>query len=420
MTSAPASPGRPGDVVRRGPVVAEIAALAALALADTVVVAGGPAARGLGAGLFAGLVPAFGPAAAVLAVLRRRFAARIAPLGAAVVALSLVNTLLGWTVPHRTAPMTPGLAESLAIALLAGAGCRRLGRYPAAALAIAGGLAMTAAPVLRYGIGSATALLAAPAALLWGGALAVGLILRDADARRSAALAEARLAERLNLARELHDLVAHHVTGIVVRAQAARVVAELRGDEGSGAEPYREIEEAGADALAAMRRIVGMLRTGTDGRPRPGGGLREVILDAASGHDLVATDLGPELDRLDLAPEAVTTVHRVVLEALTNVRRHAPDATDVRVIARVRRDPAALSVEVRNDGARGPRAGDSGYGLVGMAERVTALGGTFDAGAEPGHRWRVAVRLLNVVQRKIGARNRTQVAIWAWENHLVG
>ena len=108
-------------------------------------------------------------------------------------------------------------------------------------------------------------LLAVPAALLWGGSLAVGLILRDADARHRSMQAEARTAERLRLARELHDLVAHHITGVVVRAQAAQVLA---GKQGSGSEAveqiFPDIEQAGREALAAMRRVVAMLRTGQD------------------------------------------------------------------------------------------------------------------------------------------------------------
>jgi signal transduction histidine kinase len=372
---------------RRGPLVAEIAALVLLAAVDSVMILRAPPARGLAAGLAAAVVPGLGPAAAILAVLRRRFVTRIGPLGGGVVAISLLNTALSALAHgHRT----PGLTEIMAIALLVGAGCRRLDRYAAIGLAAAGGVAMTVAPVLRFGAGSPAALLAVPAALLWGGSLAVGLVLRDADARRLAALAEARAAERLRMARELHDFVAHHVTGIVVRAQAARVVAA-----GTDAEVFREIEEAGSDALTAMRRLVGMLRTGSRDPAPYADGIRAAVLDAASAHDGIAPDLPDELDRLTLAPEMVTTVHRVVLEALTNVRRHAPEATDVRVTARVQHDPASdvLVLEVVNDGVRGPSGEGAGYGLVGMTERVTALGGTLRAGAESGRRWRITVRL---------------------------
>jgi signal transduction histidine kinase len=388
MTSARPDGGSPA-LTRRGPLLAEIAALVLLAAVDSVTILSAPPARGLAAGLVTAVVPGLGPAAAVLAVLRRRFVTRIGLLGGGVVAISLLNTALSTLADGHQTP--PGLTEIMAIALLVGAGCRRLDRYAAIGLAAAGGVAMTVAPVLRYGAGSWAALLAVPAALLWGGSLAVGLVLRDADDRRLAALAEARTAERLRLARELHDFVAHHVTGIVVRAQAARVIAAA----GTDAEVFREIEEAGSDALTAMRRLVGMLRTDSRDPAPYADGIRAAVLDAASAHDGISPDLPEELDRLTLAPETVTTVHRVVLEALTNVRRHAPEATDVRVAARVQHDPAedVLVLEVVNDGVRGPSGSRVGYGLIGMTERVTALGGTLRAGAESGRRWRITVRL---------------------------
>jgi signal transduction histidine kinase len=387
MTSARPGDGSPAPT-RRGPLVAEIAALVLLAAVDGVTILSAPPARGLAAGLVTAVVPGLGPVAAILAVLRRRFVTRIGLLGGGVVAISLLNTGLS-ALAHGH--QTPGLTEILAIALLVGAGCRRLDPYAVIGLAVAGGVAMTAAPVLRYGAGSSAALLAVPAALLWGGSLAAGLVLRDADARRQAALAEARTAERLRLARELHDFVAHHVTGIVVRAQAARVIAAA----GTDAEVFREIEEAGSDALTAMRRLVGMLRTDSPDSAPYAGGIRAAVLQAASAHDGIAADLPGELDRLTLAPEMVTTVHRVVLEALTNVRRHAPEATDVRVAARVQHDPSedVLVLEVVNDGVRTPSGDRAGYGLIGMNERVTALGGTLRAGAESGRCWRITVRL---------------------------
>ena len=381
-------------VVRRGPLIAEVVALIAFSVADSVPLFGGPADRGLAAALYTAVVPGLGPAAAALAVLRRRFVTRAGLLGGGVVVLSLLSTAFA-AVAHPSVHVTPGLTETLAIALLVGAGCRRLGRNAAIALAVCGGVAVTAAPVLRYGVGSSMALLAVPAALLWGGSLAVGLILRDADERRFAALAEARTAERLRLARELHDFVAHHVTGIVVRAQAARVLAERPDAAGPDAEVYREIEKAGSDALTAMRRLVGMLRTDTPDPSPHAAGIRAAVLDAASGHAGIATDLSEELDRLAPAPAVINTVHRVVLEALTNVHRHAPAATDVRVTGRVQHDPAAdvLVLEVVNDGAREPSGDGSGYGLLGMTERVTALGGTLRAGTESGRRWRITVHL---------------------------
>lgn len=384
-------------MTRRGPLAAEIALLVLFATADGVPLTTAAVPHGPAGWVSTTVVTGFGPAAAVLAVLRRRFAAWIGVLGGSVVAISLTDTAV--TVLTRSSVnVTPGLAETLAIALLVGAGCRRLGRYAAVTLAVFGGAAMTVAPVLRYGLASRLALLAVPAALAWGGSLAVGFILRDADDRRFAALAEARTAERLRLARELHDFVAHHVTGIVVRAQAARVLAERPDSAEPHGEIYREIEEAASDALAAMRRLVGMLRTdaATDAEPlQAAPGIRAALLGASAGHAGVTTDLPDELGRIEPGPEIVNTVYRVVLEAITNVRRHAPEATDVHVSAHLRHDPAAdvLVVEVVNNGVSETPGEGAGYGLIGMTERVTALGGTLRAGEESGRRWRVTVAL---------------------------
>jgi len=94
---------------------------------------------------------------------------------------------------------------------------------------------------------------------------------------------------------------------------------------------------------------------------------------------------------LAVTPEAATTVHRVIMESVTNAHRHAPQARELAVDVRI--DGDWLVVEVVNDGVRSAPAGDRGYGLVGMAERVDALGGSLLAGAAPGQRWRVCARL---------------------------
>jgi signal transduction histidine kinase len=278
------------------------------------------------------------------------------------------------------------------VVFLVGAGCRRLPRTQAVLLTGIAGVAVVVAPVVRYGVGSTAALLAAPAALLWGVALAVGLVLRDADARHTSAVREARIHDRLRLARELHDLVAHHVSGIVVRAQAARSLAGNPAVPAQEpAEVYGEIEEAGAEALTAMRRLVGMLRDGEHLLPLPGTSLGAVVLAAVDDRDTVRVTVPDELDELAVSPDVAAALHRVVLESLTNVRRHAPHATDVVVAVRV--DGAELVVEIGNDLPGGAAAdGDAGYGIIGMTERITALGGTFAAGPAGG-RWRAAARL---------------------------
>ena len=290
-------------------------------------------------------------------------------------------------------------------------------------------LALPGAAVLVEA-GRTTTWAAVAGAVLWGGAVAVGLMLRDADARRRAGAAEARTAERLRIARELHDVVAHHVTGIVVRAQAARVNPAASGG-------YADIEEAAKDALTAMRRVVRTLRSDEpipgqhDGRPgrregrpgrrdgpgqreaagrRDGPGQREAAgrpgqAIPAGGEDLarslriaIGDDRRGRLTVGDvpaLPPRVVATAYWLTLEALTNVRKHAPGATVITVDARTGEtafDPA-LELVITNDGVAAVRTGDDGFGLVGMGERVREVGGTLRTGPTGDGRWEVAARL---------------------------
>jgi signal transduction histidine kinase len=242
------------------------------------------------------------------------------------------------------------------------------------------------------------------AALVWGGALAVGLLLRDSDARRDAALTELRGAERLRLARDLHDLVAHHITGVVVRVQAARTISAHQQPAGASGESgpdgtdvlFAEIETAGAEALAAMRRLVRMLRTDLGEGPSAPARIADAVASAVPADGRIRVRVPAAVAGLPVQPEVAGTVQRIVMEALTNARRHAPSASEVTVDLRTADEAEGgwLVVEVANDGVPVSPAGERpGYGLVGMTERVTALGGTLHAGPEPGQRWLVSARL---------------------------
>ena len=221
-----------------------------------------------------------------------------------------------------------------------------------------------------------------------GGCIAGGGYLRWLDWQRGQAALDARTEERLDLARELHDLVAHYVTGIVVQAQGARAVADTRPEVAAGA--FAAIEQAGADALTAMRRMVGALRDADDGALTPPAGL-------AGLHELVARTsalgvpvrLRADEGVLDQLPPAVAgSVHRIVQESLTNARRHARHATLVEV--QVQRVEDAVSIRVHDDGADADRPSrGAGYGLVGMQERASALGGSLRAGPDEQGGWSV-------------------------------
>nr|WP_246481701.1 histidine kinase [Amycolatopsis umgeniensis] len=326
---------------------------------------------------------------AVPALLRRRFPERTATLAGAGIALSLICSAAGFL--GKPAAQIDGDPEILALMLLTGAACHRLPRSLAGVLAVLSGLAMAAAPVLRYGDSSAVLTVAVLWALLWGGSIMVGLILRDGDARREAALVAARERERLELARELHDLVAHHITGVVVRTQAAGVILA----DGPEHDLIKEIEHAGAEALGAVRRLVMMLRDPGHATPVVTGDLVKTVEAAAGEQEGVTLRLAPGLANLAIAPETVSTVHRVVLESLTNVRKHAADARAITVTVEPAEDRRHLRVEVVNDGLRPSRTRRSagGYGLIGMGERIAALDGRLSAGEHGERGWRVLAEL---------------------------
>ncbi|WP_230862449.1 sensor histidine kinase [Amycolatopsis camponoti] len=376
-----------GNRARHSMLGPEIAVLAAAVVADAVLVVRGPGGDHGWAAPLAGILASTGTAIPVLAVLRRRFPRHIGVLGSVVVALSVVATIVPLAGHTRS---EPPISEVVAAGILAAAAGRRLEPKHAAALVPALGVVMIAAPLLRYGSGAPEALVAVAAAAYWGACLGVGLLLRAADARQRDALERARGQERLQLARELHDLVSHHVSGIVVRVQAARAITEADPDIGDHAAVYREIEEAGGAALAAARQLVGMLRDTEDVPPPSGAALGDAVRAAAGSAARV--DVAEELDRLPVPAQLATTLHRVVTEALTNVRRHAPAATEVSVSARVEVDDLVL--EVRNNGVpANPLPSPGGFGIIGMTERLAMLGGELTAGREAGSCWRVSARL---------------------------
>ncbi|MDX3641894.1 sensor histidine kinase [Streptomyces sp. MB09-02B] len=254
--------------------------------------------------------------------------------------------------------------------------------------------------------------------LIGGIAAGVAVYLRTLDNRRNQIVTETRRAERLSMAADLHDFVAHHVTGILVQTQVARMMAATepeRSETGVPPDHVRErldpvlagIERAATEALASMRRTVGVLRdheeaaAGTGDR-RPVGdlaGVDELVrgFDGVGGVDGRAAVLrhdGSVPD--DLPHEVQAAAFRVVQEALTNVRRHAADATEVTVDLRHGR--GGLEVVVRDDGRGGARlpeaARGGGFGLVGLTERVTALGGRIQARPrEHGPGWEVVAVL---------------------------
>jgi signal transduction histidine kinase len=250
---------------------------------------------------------------------------------------------------------------------------------------------------------------------------------RDRIARRTAARAAARAtaaerertavaSERLRIARELHDVLAHSLSAINVQAGVGLHLLEK--NPGQAGEALANIRDTSKDALAEVRTVLGIVREGAapPAPPAPGTlpadaapltptwdltGLRHLADQArADGLD-VAVEIVPGIG--DLPDHVAGVVHRVVQESLTNVRRHAPSAR--RVTLRVTRGDG-VEVVVDDDGVQAAVTGEPaepGYGLLGMRERVEGSGGTLVAGPRPdGTGWEVRATLPVAAQPPAG------------------
>lgn len=202
--------------------------------------------------------------------------------------------------------------------------------------------------------------------------------------------AQLRLREREQLARELHDTVAHHVSAIAVQAQAGQAVAAINPE--AAVDVLAVIEDAASRALEDMRAMVGTLRDGEDPELAPQRGVSDIETLANNPNAAlpVVVELSGDLD--DLKPAVGAALYRLAQESITNATRHATGASrvDVAVIG----DEESVRLSVRDDGATsGGAHGSAGFGLVGMTERAKLLGGSFAAGPNPGRGWTVTASL---------------------------
>ncbi len=214
----------------------------------------------------------------------------------------------------------------------------------------------------------------------------IGLAIRFRVSSQAARISQLRLQERELLARELHDTVAHHVSAIAVQAQAGQAVAETQPK--LAAEVLGTIEDAASRALEDMRLIVGSLRTGEDAARVPQRSTADIGRLVDDLDPSVPVDIRTSGDLNDLQPVVDAAIYRLAQESITNALRHAVDATFIRVS--VIGDGDTVRLAVRDDGtATGGSRSSDGFGLVGMAERATLLGGTFNAGPNPDTGWTV-------------------------------
>jgi signal transduction histidine kinase len=194
---------------------------------------------------------------------------------------------------------------------------------------------------------------------------------REQEAERARAVAE----EQARIARELHDVIAHNVSVMVVQAAAANDVFDARPERAR--EALHAIEASGRSALAELRRLLGVVREdGADYAPQPGlERLDELVAQVRAAGLAVAVSV--EGTPRPLPAGVDLSAYRVVQEALTNTLKHAhASAAGVSL----RYGDEELGVEVRDDGAGSGNGDEHGRGLIGMRERVTAFGGSLDTG----------------------------------------
>jgi signal transduction histidine kinase len=262
-----------------------------------------------------------------------------------------------------------------------------------AIIAVPAGLGLATTEARGDVIGGTTVLVAS---------FALGAAMRYRAVARQREVQQVRTLERGDLARELHDTVAHHVSAIAIQAQAGRAVAAM--DPASAIEALAVIEAEASRTLYEMRTMVRVLRDGDvrDGeeadaapvRYRPQRGISDLD-ELARMSPLVQVQRDGDLAGL---PQPVdVAVYRICQEAVTNAIRHSLNATTVTV--RVTGDIGVVRLRVHDDGAAARPATTVGYGLLGMAERAKLLGGACQAGPDPKGGWTVEATLPREVPR---------------------
>jgi signal transduction histidine kinase len=293
-------------------------------------------------------------------------------------------------------PFAAGVVACFALGLHADSRGLRAG------LAVFGLLVVATAVVLA--VGGSTVGNALPVLIWWGAAIGIGRGLRERQAlvellrERSARLerdrerdmADAALEERSRIARELHDVIAHAVSLIVVQASAERRL--LGTGQRRTADTLETIETSGREALGELRRLLGVLRASGPERlaPQPGLDLLPDLLEEGrrAGHEIT---FDVEGEPVQLLAGLDLTAYRIVQEGLTNVRKHAPGAA---VWINLRWRPAELEIELTDNGPGPPaNANGAGHGLIGMRERVALYGGNVGAAAAEDVGFRVFARL---------------------------
>ncbi len=310
------------------------------------------------------------------------------PVAAVVMGALVFESLAVGSAPTPDSPLVGWLLAIYSVA----AHCGRAGALVGGAVSLAAGLVWIGIDDFFFPV------------VVFGGAWLAGRMVRQGEVHarmveeRSAALDRERVAnaraaaaeERAQIARELHDILSHSVSVMVVQAGAERMAQG--SDRAATGETLEAIERTGRQALIEMRRLLGLLRVGGEPpahTPQPTlGELDELIAQVREAG--LPVELQVEGEPAALPPAVAVSAYRIVQEALTNVLKHAGPA-QARVV--VRYAGRELELEIADDGRGSAAVRDAGHGLVGMRERVALYGGDFDAGASNGGGFVVRARL---------------------------
>ncbi|WP_250001703.1 sensor histidine kinase [Actinoplanes sp. M2I2] len=216
---------------------------------------------------------------------------------------------------------------------------------------------------------------------------------------RAAAEERAVVTERLRIARELHDVVAHHVSVMGIQASAARRAMER--DTATARDALTAVEDGARTAVDELHRMLGALRTADEPVSTPTAGVDRVeeLLDRVREAGLTA-EFAIFGDAVPLPESTSQAAYRIVQEAVTNALKHAGAST---VDVRLRYLARELEIDVADDGRGATRAGEGGMGLVGMRERVALLGGAVETGNRSAGGYRVRARLPLIPAQRVGA-----------------
>jgi signal transduction histidine kinase len=265
-----------------------------------------------------------------------------------------------------------------------------LGRYAPAVPSRIVGVSALAGFWAAYLATGATATDLVISTLIYGAPWAFGVALRSRAARTEQQAAEAVSAERGRIARELHDIVAHSLSVVTLQTEAVR--RRLTPDQRAEAGDLREVEQTAREALADMRRLLGVLRAAADPAPlapQPSIADLEPLL-AQTRRAGIAVDAFTAGTPVSLGPGTALAGYRIVQEALTNVRRHAR-ATAASVTLSYA--PDHLDIDVADNGSAATHPPVAGHGLIGLRERVRLFGGELTAGPAASGGFRVHARL---------------------------